>query len=177
VKNQYDLILEFVQAVVPHNWNVYWSWAAKKELKKDRHTCNIQLQTDPHGGILEGARCNTAHYLRWSDGIMATQIYVDTDDYDTGDRILHELAHVAEQRCIMLKEGGFRHKSASICGAIYSHLNIGGDNKLPDPAVITSQKYGDHGDLFRRCVRAFHTRAKKKGATLDFAKLFALPRR
>ncbi len=44
------------------------------------------------------------HYLRWSDGIMFTQIYLDTDDSDIEETILHELAHIAEHRYIMLKE-------------------------------------------------------------------------
>jgi hypothetical protein len=172
VKNEFDLILEFVRAVVPNNWNVYWSWEAKQRLKKDRHTCNIQLQVDPHRDILKDACCGMVHYLRWSDGIMFTQIYLDTDDYDTEQRLLHELAHVAEQNYIMVKEGAFRHEGASICGTIYSHMNAKDDRDPPDPAVITSYKYGDHGELFERCLRAFHARAKRKGATLDFSQLW-----
>jgi hypothetical protein len=176
VRNQYDLTLEFARAVVPRNWNVYWSWEAKQELKKDRHTCNIQLQSDPYRDILKDDCRGVLNYLRWFDSIMFTQIYLDTDDYDMGETILHELAHVAEHRYIMLKEGGFRHEAASICGTVYSHSDTEDDDKLSDPVVITAYKYGDHGELFERCLSAFHARARRKGKTLDFAKLFALPR-
>jgi hypothetical protein len=176
VRNQYDLMLDFARAVAPRNWNVYWSWEAKQELKKDRHTCNIQVQADPYRNILKGDRCSMAHYLRWFDGIMLTQIYLDTDDYDIEETILHQLAHVAEQCYIMLKEGGFRHEAASICGTVYSHSKTKEDDKPPDPAVITARKYGDHGELFQRCLNAFHARARRKGVTLDFVELFALPR-
>jgi hypothetical protein len=65
VKNQYDLLLEFAQIVVPFNWNVYWGWAAKQELKKDRHTCNIQVRADRYRNILKDDCCCMAHYLRW----------------------------------------------------------------------------------------------------------------
>jgi hypothetical protein len=109
------------------------------------------------------------NFLRWIDGITFTQIYIDTEDYDMEETILHELAHVAEQRYIMLKEGGFRHECASICGTIYSHSSIGRDDKPPDPVVITAYKYGDHGELFERCLSALHTRARRKVATLDFS--------
>lgn len=176
VKNQYDLILEFAQAVVPCNWNVYWIWNTKNELMKDRHTCNIQFQAEPYRNILKDDCSGLSRYVRWSDGIMFTQIYVDSDDYDIGEAILHELAHVAEQRYIMLKEGGFRHEGASICGSLYNHWNTKDSDRTPDPAVIISYKYGDHGELFERCLSAFHFRAKRKNVTLDFAKLFALPR-
>jgi hypothetical protein len=148
-KNQYDLMLEFAQAVVPHNWNVYWSWAWKED-RKVRHTCNIQLMADPYRDILRDDCRGVVNYLRWHDGITFTQIYLDTEHYDTEETILHELAHVAEQRYIMLKEGGFRHEGASICGTIYSHSSTGHDDKPPDPVVITAYKYGDHGELFER---------------------------
>lgn len=178
VKNQYDLILEFARTVVPLNWNVYWSWAAKSYLRNDRHVCNVQLRPDPFRDILKDDLFATSHYLRWCDGVMFTQVYVDTDDYDLEEAILHELAHVAEQRCIMLKEGGFRRKGASICGALYSHANMDdiAANSRPEPAVLTVYKYGDHGELFQRCLSALRSRAKSRGATLDFAELFALPR-
>jgi len=175
VKNQYDLMLEFARAVVPRNWNVYWSWSWNED-KKVRHTCNIQLVADSYRDILRDDSRGMVRYLRWFDGITLTQIYLDTEDYDTEETILHELAHVAEQRYIMLKEGGFRHEGASICGTIYSHSNPEDNNKPLDPAVITAYKYGDHGELFERCLSAFHARARRKGKTLDFAKLFALPR-
>ena len=175
MKNQYDLILEFTRAVVPKNWNVYWNWSWKED-KKVRHVCNIQLQADPYRNILKDDGCSTLHYLRWFDGVTFTQIYIDTNDYDIEETILHELAHVAEQRLIMLKEGGFRHEGASICGTIYSHSSSEEDDAPPDPAVITAYKYGDHGELFQRCLSAFYSRARKKGVALDFAKLFALPR-
>lgn len=176
VKNQYDLILEFAQAVVPHNWNVYWNWNAKNELKKGRHICNIQFQAEYYRNILKDDCCSLSRYVRWFDGIMFTQIYLDSDDYDIGEAILHKLAHVAEQRYIMLKEGGFRHEGASICSTIYGHWNTKDGYRPPGPAVITSYKYGDHGELFERCLSAFHSRARRKNVTLDFAGLFALPR-
>jgi hypothetical protein len=166
VKNEFDLILEFARAVVPRNWNVYWNWAWKED-SKVRHTCNIQLQADPYRDILQDDCHGVVNYLRWFDGITFTQIYIDTEE-----TILHKLAHVAEQRYIMLKEGGFRHECASICGTIYSHSSTRHDDKLPDPVVITAYKYGDHGELFEGCLSAFHTRAKRKGATLDFSQLW-----
>ncbi len=167
-KNEFDLILEFVRSVVPRNWNVYWNWSWK-DYRKDRHTCNVQLQADPFRDILQDDCRNTVHYLRWCDGTMFTQIYLDTDDYDIEETILHELAHIAEHRYIMLKEGGFRHDCASICGTVYSHSK---DDKLPDPVVITANKYGDHGEIFERCLSVFRSRAQKKGATLDFSQLW-----
>ena len=170
VRNEYDLILEFTRAVVPRNWNVYWNWSWKED-SKARHTCNIQLRADPYHDILKDDCRGVVNYLRWIDGITFTQIYIDTEDYDTEEMILHELAHVAEQRYIMLKEGGFRHEGASICGTIYSHSNTGQDDKPPDPVVITAYKYGDHGELFERCLRAFRIRARRRGATLDFSQL------
>lgn len=171
-KNEYDLILGFVGAVVPANWNAYWSWEASHAMKKDRHTCNIQLQADSYRDILRDDCHGMLHYLRWFDGVMFTQVYLDTDDYDMEEMILHELAHVAEQRYIMLKEGGFRHQSASICGTIYSHSNGEADCKPSEPVVLTAYKYGHHGALFERCLNAFHSRAKRRGATLDFTHLW-----
>jgi hypothetical protein len=171
VKNEFDLIFEFVRAVVPSNWNVYWSWAWKED-KKVRHTCNIQVQADPYRDILKDDCRGRLHYFRWFDGVMFTQIYLDTDDYDTEETILHELAHVAEHRYIFLKEGGFRQEHASIFGTIYSHSNTEDDHKPPAPAVITAHKYGDHGELFERCLSAFRSRAMRKGKTLDFSQLW-----
>lgn len=172
LKNEFDLILEFMRIVVPHNWNVYWSWEAKQELKKDRHTCNIQLQTAPYRDVLRDDYRGMVHYLRWLDGIMFTQIYLDADDYDLEETILHELAHVAEQLYIMLKEGGFRHKEASLCGTLYSHMSTEDDDRRTKPVVLTAYKYGDHGELFERCLSAFRIRAKRKGARLDFSELW-----
>lgn len=168
-KSEFDLILDFVRAVVPRNWNVYWSWSWKDN-KKDPHTCNIQFQADPYRDILQDDSRTMVHYLRWSDGIMFTQIYLDTDDSDIEETILHELAHIAEHRYIMLKEGGYRHSSASICGSVYSHSN---DDKSPAPVVMTANKYGDHGALFKRCLSAFRSRSRKKGAALDFCQLWS----
>ena len=104
VRNDTDLILEFTRVVVPRNWNVYWNWSWKED-KKVRHTCNIQLQADPYRDILKDDCRGVVNYLRWIDGITFTQIYIDTEDYDTEETILHELSHVAEQRYIMLKGG------------------------------------------------------------------------
>ncbi|MBP8745981.1 MAG: hypothetical protein KBH86_12765, partial [Syntrophorhabdus sp.] len=119
VKNEYDQILEFARAVVPHNWNVYWSWSWK-EAKKIRHTCNIQLHDDPFRDILEDGHLAMVHNMRWSDGIMFSDIYLDTYRfYSMEETILHELAHVAEQRYIMLKDGSFREKDTTISGAFY----------------------------------------------------------
>jgi len=171
-KNEYDLILEFARAVVPHNWNVYWSWEAKQELKKNRHTCNIQLQASPYRDILKDDYRGMAHYLRWLDGIIFTQIYLDADDYDLEETILHELAHVAEQLYIMLKEGGFRYKEATLCGTLYSHINTEDDDKPTKLVVLTAYKYGDHGELYGRCLSAFRIRAKRKDVRLDFSQLW-----
>jgi hypothetical protein len=105
---------------------------------------------------------------------MFTQIYLDTDFlYYLEEMILHELAHVAEHRYIMLKEGGFRHEHASICGTIYHHNTYTEDDNIPpEPVVITTDKYGDHGELFERCLSVFRARARRKGATLDFSQLW-----
>lgn len=112
------------------------------------------------------------HYLRWLDGIMFTQIYLDADDYDVEETILHELAHVAEQLYIMLKEGGFRYKEATLCGTLYSHMNTDDDDKPTKPIVLTAYKYGDHGELYERCLSAFRIRAKRKDVRLDFSQLW-----
>jgi len=175
VKNEYDLILEFARAVVPSNWNIYWNWS-KKEMKKGRHTCNIQLRADPNHNDLEDDHLAMVHNLSWLDGVMFTEIYLDTYRfYAMEETILHELAHVAEQRYIMLKEGGFRQENASIYGKFCrrSDGKKAGKSHVVFPFI---DKYEDHGELFERCLSAFHSRAKRKGKTLDLAKLFALPR-
>jgi|GEM_PF-1435428 len=175
VKNEYDQILDFARALVPKNWNIYWSWTWKEQ-KKVRHTCNIQLHDDPYCDILEDGHLAMVHNIRWTDGVMFADIYLDTYRfYAMEETILHELAHIAEQRYIMLKDGGFRQTNTKICGAFYRH----GESKKGD----TSKRnfpfidiYEDHGELFKRCLGAFRRRAKKKGKTLDLANLFALPR-
>ena len=106
VKNQYDLILEFAQAVVPHNWNVYWNWNAKNELKKGRHTCNIQFQAESYRNILKDDCCSLSRYVRWFDGIMFTQIYLDSDDYDIGEAILHKLGGSRGRTTLHYVKGG-----------------------------------------------------------------------
>ena len=125
VRNEYDLILEFTRAVVPRNWNVYWNWSWKED-SKARHTCNIQLRADPYHDILKDDCRGVVNYLRWIDGITFTQIYIDTEDYDTEEMILHELAHVAEQRYIMLKEGGFGRRGAPQYAAQYTVIQAPG---------------------------------------------------
>lgn len=175
VKNEYDLILEFTRAVVPSNWNVYWKWS-KKELKKNRCTCNIQLRADLNQNDLEENHLAMVHNLRWLDGVMFTEIYLDTYRfYAMEETILHELAHVAEQRYTMFKEGSFRQENASIYGKFCRHA----DGKKVEKSHLVfpfNYKYEDHGELFERCLSTFHSRAKRKGKTLDLAKLFALPR-
>lgn len=175
VKNEYDQILEFARAVVPNNWNVYWSWSWKEQ-KRIRHTCNIQLHDDPYCDILEDGHLAMVHNIRWFDGVMFADIYLDTYRFYTMEEtVLHELAHMAEQRYIMLKDGGFRQKNAAVCGAFYRHSNTKKADKSQCVFPFTDI-YEDHGELFERCLSAFHRRAKKKGKTLDLAKLFALPR-
>lgn len=175
VKNEYDQILEFARAVVPHNWNVYWSWSWK-EAKKIRHTCNIQLHDDPFRDILEDGHLAMVHNMRWSDGIMFSDIYLDTYRfYSMEETILHELAHVAEQRYIMLKDGSFREKDTTISGAFYRYSNTKKAGKSQQVFPFTGI-CEDHGELFERCLSAFRRRAKRKGKSLDLAKLFALPR-
>jgi hypothetical protein len=164
-KNEFDAILEFAQDVVPRNWNIYWSWTAER-LKRDRHTCNIELKADPYHDDMKDDCVGMLHDLRWFKGFVFTEIYLDTDHYDMEETILHELAHVAEHRYIILREGGFRQDHASICGTIYSHFSSKEDETLPDPVLITVEKYGDHGDLFKRCLNAFHSRASRKGSNL-----------
>lgn len=175
VKNEYDQILEFARAVVPKNWNIYWSWSWKEQ-KKVRHACNIKLHDDPYCDILENGNLAMVHNMRWIDGVMFADIYLDTFRfYAMEETILHELAHIAEQRYIMLKDGGFRRKNTTICGAFYRHAEVkkGEKSKRTLPFL---DKCEDHGELFERCLSAFHLRTKKRGETLDLAKLFALPR-
>ena len=104
---------------------------------------------------------------------MFTQIYLDTDSYyELKETILHELAHVAEHRYAMLKKGSFRREHTAICGAKCSRSNIKDYGKGSEPIPATTSRYGEHGKLFDRCLAAFHSRAKRKGATLDFSKLW-----
>jgi len=175
VKNEYDQILDFARAVVPKNWNIYWSWSWKEQ-QRIRHTCNIQLHDDPYCDILEDGHRAVVHTIRWIDGVMFADIYLDTYRfYAMEETVLHELAHIAQQRYIMAKDNGFRQKNTKVCGAFYRHA----ESKKSDPWKRTFPfigKYEDHGELFQRCLGAFHRRAKKKGKSLDLAKLFALPR-
>jgi len=175
VKNEYDQILQFARDVVPKNWNIYWSWS-RKEQKKVRHTCNIKLHDDPYCDILEDGHLAMVHNMRWIDGVMFADIYLDTFRFYTMEEtILHELAHIAEQRYIMLKDGGLKRKNTTICGAFYRHADAKKSEKAKRSLPFIN-KYEDHGELFGRCLNAFHLRTKKRGKTLDLAKLFALPR-
>lgn len=172
-KNKYNLILDFTQAVVPRNWNVYWSWTAEHESKRDTHTCNIQLKADPDHIFMKDDSLGIINELHWTDGCMFTKISLDTDSYyDLKEVILHELAHVAEHRYTMRKKVGSRRQCTSLCRIIRSHSSTQYPPTPPGTGSIRTRRYDDHGELFERCLTAFHSRAQRIGTSLDFSRVW-----